>query len=279
MRRWAKIAALVIGALVLLAFLACSALMLWGSWRIQREIEAVKVLREPTNWDELLLTDRQGHVVPAADATAEKEAASLYSRALAQSKGWNEVLPQQFQTKLGKEALSAEEAQRLGEALSRYQEAIGLFRKAAQYDGIVNLPEASVAPDRKQADVIVSVREGARLLAAQACYSASQGQGDDATGYCIVLLRYARAFPGYNLITELVDIAVAQVACRTIEHTQRIAPCSGEKLDALRSALGELVDDTPLVRPFCGERVCGNYLFQSGWVKLPRFSLWPNHAA
>jgi hypothetical protein len=40
-----------------------------------------------------------------------------------------------------------------------------------------------------------------------------------------------------------------------------------------------LVDDTPLVRPFCGERVCGNYLFQSGWVKLPRFSLWPNHAA
>jgi len=254
-------------------------LMLWGSRRIRREIEAVKSLHEPTNWDELLRTDREGHVVPAAENAAEKEAAALYARALAQSKGWNDALPQEFQRKLGKEALSAEEVKQLGEALSHYQEAIGLFSKAAQYEGIVNLPEASMEPDQKLLDELTSMREGARLLAAQACYSASQGRGDEAADDCIVLVRCARMFPGYNLITELVNFAVTGIVCRTIEHTQTLAPCSGERLEALQTALRQSEDDTPLARALCAERVMGNHLFQSGWIKAPRFFLWPNHAA
>jgi len=278
-RLWAKIAGLAIIALILLAFLACGLLMLWGSHRIRREIQAIKALNEPTNWDELLLTDRSGHVVLAADDPAEKEAASLYARALSLSKGWNKELPQEFFTKLSKEALSPEEVQRLGEALSHYQEALDLLRKASTYDGIINLPEATIEPEQQQIDETTAVREAARLLSAQAIHRAIQGRGDEAADACIVLLRYARAFPGYNEMTGLVHFAVVGIACRTIDQTQKIAPSSAEGLNRIMAELGQSVDDEPLTRIFCGERVCGNYLFHSERVKMPRFFLWPNHAA
>jgi tetratricopeptide (TPR) repeat protein len=279
LRRRLKIAALVIAGLILLVFLTCGSLMFWGSRRIQREIQSTRALNEPTNWDELMRTDRQGHVVGAGSAAAEGQAAALYSKALGLSRGWSKALPQPFQSELGKEVLSAEEVGQLGEALSNYQEALDLLRKAVEYDGMVNMPGSSVMPDKEQFDELNSMREAARLLGAQANYLANRGRGDEAADTCVVLLRYARAFPGNNMLGGLVQIAVSGAACLTIEQTLAMAPCSAERLEALRKELERSVDDTPLARVFCGERVCGNQLFQSEMMGLPRFVLWPNHAA
>ena len=279
-RRWAKIVALVIGALVLLAFLECSLLMLWGSRGIRREIEAVKALHEPSNWDELLLTDGRGHVATSSVAFAPADVCAIYAKALVRSKGWDKELSREFYNALAKGTPSPEDVQRLGEALSHYQEALALFREAARDDAFVNLPEDS--PEfvtQRQLDLLEVEREAARLLRSQAFHAAAQGRADEAADTCIVLLRYARAFPGDNLMGGYVHFAVIGAACRAIEETQTMAPSSAEKLDAIRQALKTFVDDIPMPRIFCGERVCGSYLFQSGWVKEPRFLLWPNHAA
>lgn len=278
-RRWAKVAGLIILALILIGFLAHSLLLFTSSRRIRREIAAIKALNEPTNWDELMRSDRDGHVPPEGATEANKELSTLYDRALTASKGWNDALPQSLQSRLVRQPLSPDEVKQLGEALAPYRDAIDLFRQAAQYEGIVILPEATVDFSQDAFDSFTRMREGTRLLTAHARYAAAQGQADEAADDCIVMLQYARAFPGYNLISGLMDIAISESACRLIAYTVVTAQVSPGRLGALQEHLEREVSDSAMIRLICGERVCGSYILQSGKLPMPRIMRWPNHAA
>lgn len=266
-KRWLKRLGIALAVLLSLLLLVRGIILLRAGRAIRRELESIRAAHEPLNWEECLRTDRAGRV-QADDDPSRSEMSRLYAAALAETKAWSKGKGQEAYDNLRKQDISDDVLNTLGEALQENRRALGLFRQATQHEGIAILPGSTADPARIMTDLAL-MREGARLLAAQALHSAALGDGDQAADWCIVLCRFVHAFPGNNLISGLVRIAIASVTCQTIERTQNMAPASPEKLRELTAAVSRLRDDTPIARILCGERLVGLYIFQSGYAQFP----------
>ncbi len=287
-KRWALRIFIGAAALVALLLLAHGIVLLRAGKAIRRELEAINAANEPLNWEELLRADRQGHVQLAGQDPSSAEISQVYAQALARAKGWSNGEGHQLYDRLRKEGLRNDELQLLGAALQEYQDAFDLFRQASDFEGIAVVPDAKSEPDQATLDElsaaalgqVSAMRSGARLLAAKALYEAAQGHGDEAADWCIVLCRFAHAFPGDNLLSGLVRFAITSAACQTIEQVQNSGPLSVEKLSALSAAVSALEEDAPLVRILCGERISGSWHFQYGPLGkvAPKFFARPNYA-
>ena len=263
-KRWAKRAAIGLAFLFLLGFFAYSVILLRAGRRIRRELQAVKAANEPLNWEELLRTDREGHVLPKGRDFSSSAISQLYAEALSEAKGWSQTKGHELYSALRDGNITNADLEVLGAALREYRKALELLRQAASHEGIAILPDSKVEPDQAMMDQLADMREGGRLLVAQALYVAAQGRGDEAADWCIVLCRFAHAFPGNNLISGLVRFAITSVAWHAIQRTQNLAPASAEKVSELIAAVSDLEEETPLARMLCGERVLGSHLCHSG---------------
>ena len=284
-KRWLRRAGIALAALCLLGFLAYSAILLHAGKRIRREVEAIRAANEPLNWDDMIRTDREGHVLPEDRDLALSTMSQLHAEALNRAQGWEKGAGLEIYSAVrsGKRP-GASDLETLGASFQDYQEPLELFRKAAKENGIAIFTERSEQDVERLSGQLSLIRGSARMLAARALYSASRGEGDEAADWCVVLCHFVRAFPGDNVLSCLVSIAVSNVACDTIRQCQEWAPSSPEKTSELMAALSELDSDTPVVRMLCGERVFGSHIFLSGMAgggisELPKFSGRPNYAA
>jgi len=180
-KRWGLRLALVLAVLVALGLLIRGIILLRAGRAIRRELEAIGAANEPLNWKELLRTDTDGHVQPTGDFS-RSEVSLLYARALAKTKGWSTTKGKEAYDKLREGNLSSDDLKVLGGELQKYQEALDLFRQAAQHQEIAILPGSTVEIGQAMPELAL-MREGARLLTAQAVYSAAQGKGDEAADW------------------------------------------------------------------------------------------------
>ena len=263
-KRWAKRLGIAVVVLIAVALLA-HGIMLWRAGRVIRaELQAVRAAKEPLNWDEMVRTDRQGHVQEGDRISTQSDISQIYAKALNKAAGWQKSDGLKVFTAASRGTRPVgEDLKVLADSLEKYQEALDLFRKSARYKGVAIVTETTRQDVSKLLPQLSLLRAAARMLSARALCAAAQGRGAEAADWCIVLCRFARAFPGENLISGLVSIAVQHVALHTIKQCQEWAPSSSAKTRELIGALADLETDTPLVRVLCGERVYGSHLFQS----------------
>lgn len=275
-RRRAKHAAIFLCGFALLLALAYALFMWHSNRRVQREMEAIRALGEPTNWDELQRIGPDGKVgAPLPDS---QEASRLFTEAVTDAEVFSKTLAAGLLV-VPLANLGADDLQTLERDTACFDGAWESLVKVSRLHGVATLPGDGVKVAQESADNASRVRSAFRLIQAKAYLAAGRGQGDAAADVCLVGLRCCGAFPGYNEFTGLVNDANVATMCGTIERTLSVAPCSAERLDQVRRALDELVDDTPMVRRLCGERICVAYGYETNWCNMPRILLRPNHAA
>lgn len=252
----------------------------WRTARaISRELAAIKAAGEPLNWEELARSDRTGRVQPDAPGSAPSEISQLYRRAIEGAEAWRHGKGHQAYKALRDGEATDEHREALRVALQGCQEALVFFRQAAEFRGIAAISDPGLETTQRRLDQLNRMPNAGRLISAAALHAAAKGQSDEAAEWCIVFARFVRASPGHNMMTGLVRFLLTSLLCRTVDHSQQLAPASQEKLSRLIVALSDLQDETPLTRMMCGERAHGSWIFTEQFDTLgPRLFMRMNYA-
>ena len=280
-KRWAFRLGIAL-AVIIAALLLVNGIVNWRAGKaIRAEVAAIRAAREPLNWDELVRTDREGHVVEGNGFSPDSEISRTYAGAMAGAATWGKGKGVEILSSLRKaKGPAVEKVEALVESLKGFREALGLFRHGATLKGQVVAAEVTRGDFEGIMSRLSLIRMSGRMLAGRALVAAARGHGDEAVEWCIALCKFAGAIPDENLISGLVSIAVRHVICETVKSCQEWAPSSAAKTRELMAALAELETDTPMVRMLCGERVLGISIFQGGKYVggAPKFFKRPNHA-